>query len=33
MVDGPSMKYKFLGNSGLAVSSISLGNWITGHDE
>lgn len=33
MVDVPKMKYNLLGNSGLAVSSISIGNWVTAHNE
>ena len=27
------MFYRFLGNSGLKVSVLSFGNWITGHDK
>jgi aryl-alcohol dehydrogenase-like predicted oxidoreductase len=26
------MRYNFLGNSGLSVSAVSFGNWITGHN-
>lgn len=26
------MIYRYLGNSGLRVSIIGFGNWITGHD-
>lgn len=28
----PKMVYRYLGNSGLKVSVLSFGNWITGHD-
>lgn len=28
----PKMIYRYLGNSGLKVSVLSFGNWITGHD-
>lgn len=27
------MVYRYLGNTGLKVSVLSFGNWITGHDE
>jgi len=32
MVEKESMIYKNLGKSGLKVSAISLGNWLTGHN-
>ena len=31
MVESDSMLYRNLGNSGLKVSAISIGNWLTGH--
>lgn len=27
-----AMKYRYLGNTGLRVSIIGFGNWLTGHD-
>lgn len=32
MESAPQMIYRYLGNSGLKVSVLSFGNWITGHD-
>lgn len=28
----PKMIYRYLGNSGLRVSVLSYGNWLTAHD-
>jgi aryl-alcohol dehydrogenase-like predicted oxidoreductase len=27
------MEYRYLGNSGLLVSCVSYGNWLTGHSK
>ena len=32
MVEKDTMLYRNLGNSGLKVSAISIGNWVTGHN-